>query len=115
MAALALSAVCLGGQEDRFLGKPAPEFELTVLGAKGKTLKLSALKGKAVVLNFWATWCEPCKVEMPWLVELQKQYGPQGLQILGIALDDADEETIATFAKKMGVNYALLIGTERVA
>jgi thiol-disulfide isomerase/thioredoxin len=100
---------------DRFNGKAAGDFELKVLQAGGKTLKLSDLKGKAVVLNFWATWCEPCKVEMPWLVDLQKKYGSEGLQIVGIAMDDTDEKDIAEFTHKMGVNYPIVMGTEKVA
>lgn len=103
------------GDEDRFNGKPAPNFELKLLEGKGKTLKLSDLKGKAVVVNFWATWCEPCKIEMPWLVDFQNKYGSQGLQIVGIAMEDTDEKTISSFAHKMGVNYPILIGTEKVA
>ena len=74
-------------------GKPAPDFELKSL--EGKTVRLSDYHGKAVLLNFWATYCGPCKVEMPWLVELQKQYGPEGLQIVGVAMDDASQEDIA--------------------
>lgn len=97
------------------IGSQAPDFELKLLGGKGKTMQLSSLKGKAVIVDFWATWCEPCKIEMPWLVELQKKYGPQGLQIVGVAVDDAEEKTIAQFARKMGVNYPVLVGTEKVA
>src|SRR5215471_7551925 len=93
-------------------GQPAPDFALTSL--EGKTVKLSDFRGKAVLLNFWATWCEPCKIEMPWFVELQKKYGPQGLQILGVAMDDAGPKEIADFAKKMGVNYPIMIGKEAV-
>lgn len=104
-----------GGSADRFNGMAAPDFELKVLNADGKNLKLSDLKGKAVIVNFWATWCEPCKVEMPWLVDFQKKYGPEGLQIVGIAMDDTDEKTIAGFAHKMGVNYPIVMGTEKVA
>ena len=96
-------------------GAVAPNFELNVLSASGKTMKLSDLKGKAVLLNFWATWCEPCKVEMPWFVDLQKEYGPQGLQIIGVSMDDDEEKTVSDFAKKMGVNYPILIGTEKIA
>ena len=59
------------------VGAAAPEFELQAIASNGKTLKLSDLKGKAVVLNFWATYCVPCKTEMPWLVKMQQQYGPQ--------------------------------------
>jgi len=107
--------VANAGHEDRFNGTAAPDFELKVVDASAKTLKLSEFKGKAVVINFWATWCEPCKIEMPWLVDLQKKYGPQGLQIVGIAMDDTDEKTIAGFAHKMGVNYPIVVGTEKVA
>jgi len=91
---------------------PAPDFSLESLD--GKSLRLSDLKGKAVLLNFWATWCSPCKIEMPWFVDLQRQYGPQGLQIVGVAMDDASKEDIAKFAKDMGVNYPILIGKESV-
>jgi thiol-disulfide isomerase/thioredoxin len=91
---------------------PAPDFSLESLD--GSSLRLSDLRGKAVLLNFWATWCGPCKIEMPWFVELQKEYGPQGLQIVGVAMDDSSKEDIAKFAKEMGVNYPVLIGKEAV-
>ena len=90
----------------------APDFTLQSLD--GKNVRLSDLRGKAVLLNFWATWCAPCKIEMPWFVELQKQYGPDGLQIVGVAMDDASMSDIAAFAKDMGVNYPVLIGKESV-
>jgi peroxiredoxin len=93
-------------------GSPAPDFALQSLD--GKTISLADYRGKAVLLNFWATWCEPCKIEMPWFVELQKQYGPEGLQVVGIAMDDASQEDIAKFATNMGVNYPILIGKESV-
>src|SRR5438874_2953631 len=95
-------------------GAIAPNFELKVVDANGKTMKLADLRGKGVILDFWATYCEPCKIEMPWFVELQKKYGPQGLQIVGIAMDDASEQDIAKFAQKMGVDYPVLIGKESV-
>jgi peroxiredoxin len=90
----------------------APDFTLESLD--GKTMRLSDLRGKAVLLNFWATWCGPCKIEMPWFVELQNQYASQGLQIVGVAMDDASKEDIGKFAKDMGVNYPILIGKESV-
>jgi cytochrome c-type biogenesis protein len=90
----------------------APDFTLESLD--GKNMKLSDFRGKAVLLNFWATWCGPCKIEMPWFVELQQQYGGQGLQIVGVAMDDASKEDIAKFTKEMGVNYPVLIGKESV-
>lgn len=90
----------------------APDFSLESLD--GKNTRLSDFRGKAVLLNFWATWCGPCKIEMPWFVELQNQYASQGLQIVGVAMDDASKEDIAKFAKDMGVNYPILIGEEAV-
>jgi thiol-disulfide isomerase/thioredoxin len=90
----------------------APDFSLESL--EGKTMRLSDFRGKAVLLNFWATWCGPCKIEMPWFVELQQKYGSQGLQVVGVAMDDASKEDIAKFAKDMGVNYPVLIGKEAV-
>jgi thiol-disulfide isomerase/thioredoxin len=96
----------------QLMGNVAPDFNLP--GLDGKKFKLSDLRGKAVLLNFWATYCEPCKIEMPWFVELQKQYGPEGFQIVGVAMDDASVEDIAKFAKDMGVNYPILVGEESV-
>jgi peroxiredoxin len=90
----------------------APDFSLESLD--GSTMRLSDLRGKAVLLNFWATWCGPCKIEMPWFVDLQNQYRAQGLQIVGVAMDDASKADIAKFAKDMGVNYPILIGKEAV-
>lgn len=94
-------------------GAPAPDFELASLD--GRKVKLSDYRGKAVVLNFWATWCSPCKVEMPWFVDLQKKYGNEGLVVLGIAMDDSDNAKIAQFASEMGVNYPVLLGTDKVS
>lgn len=102
-----------GPANGQLIGNLAPDFELPTLD--GKTLKLSDLHGKAVLLNFWATYCGPCKVEMPWFVELQKEYGPQGLQIVGVANDDAGPAEIAKFAKEMGINYPILIGKDSVS
>jgi len=94
-------------------GSMAPAFSLTSI-PDGKSVTLASFRGKGVLLNFWATWCGPCKIEMPWLVDLQKKYGPQGLQIVGVAMDDTGNKEIADFAHKMGVNYVVLKGTEKV-
>jgi thiol-disulfide isomerase/thioredoxin len=91
---------------------PAPDFTLERLD--GGSMTLSKLRGKAVLLNFWATWCGPCKIETPWLVELQSQYGSEGLQVVGVAMDDSGKDEIAKFAKDMGVNYPVLLGKEAV-
>ncbi len=80
------------------VGKPAPAFTLTNL--KGEKVSLASYKGKAVQLNFWATWCAPCKIETPWLVDLEKKYGPQGFEILGVSFDDLDKGDKALLAKE---------------
>ncbi len=103
-----------GSDAPSILGKstPAPDFTLEQLN--GGNLKLSDLRGKAVLLNFWATWCGPCKIETPWLVEMQNQYGNQGLQVIGVAMDDSGKDEISKFARDMGVNYPVLLGKEAV-
>jgi len=101
-----------GRPNGQLMGSVAPDFELQAIN--GSNLKLSSLRGKAVLLNFWATYCEPCKLEMPWFVQLQNQYGPQGFQVIGVAMDDASTGDIAKFAKDMGVNYPILLGKESV-
>ncbi len=99
----------LSGKEVR--GLEAPDFELQRLD--GTTLKLSSLRGKAVVINFWATYCGPCKIEMPWLAEFQKQYRSQGVEVIGIAMDP-DSGRVPEFVKEVGADYTILIGTEEV-
>jgi len=97
-------------------GSVAPDFELASLSGEnaGKNVKLSDLRGKAVLLNFWATWCEPCKIEMPWFEDLHKKYAGDGLEVVGVAMDDSGEDAIKKFAKEMGVTYTILQGKERV-
>ena len=106
--------VPLSGSNAAIKGKDAPDFQLRDID--GGTVHLSELRGKAVLLNFWATWCPPCKIEIPWFVDLQKQYGPQGLQIVGVAMDDGNpRDAIAKFSRDMGVNYTMVLGNEKVA
>jgi peroxiredoxin len=91
----------------------APNFALKDLD--GNTVQLSDLRGKAVVLNFWATWCPPCKEEIPWFVDLQSKYGTQGLQIVGVSMDEGGKDAVVSFAKEMGINYEVLLGNSEVA
>jgi peroxiredoxin len=95
------------------VGKTAPDFQLKDIN--GKMVKLSDFRGKAVVLNFWATWCPPCKVEIPWFEDLQQRYGSQGLQVVGVALDDSSDAEIAKFAQDMKMNYPVLLGKEETS
>ncbi len=104
-----------GGDEfaPKMRGKKAPAFALTSLD--GKKVSLADYKGRPVLVNFWATWCGPCKVEMPWFEELRKQYASQGFEILGLTDDvDAGKDTIAKTAKKIGVSYPILLTDGKV-
>jgi peroxiredoxin len=78
----------------------------------GRDVKLSDFKGKVVLLNFWATWCGPCKVEIPGFVELYDAYKDKGFAVLGISTDDSPEQ-LRTFAKQMKMTYPVLVGSDR--
>jgi thiol-disulfide isomerase/thioredoxin len=94
-------------------GKQAPNF--TLVDLDGKKVSLSDFKGRPVLVNFWATWCAPCKVEMPWFEEFRKQYAGQGLVILGLADDvDVGKEKIAKAAQQLGVTYPILLTDGKV-
>jgi thiol-disulfide isomerase/thioredoxin len=100
-------------EQPHMLGKRAPAFTLTDLD--GKKVSLSDYKGRPVLVNFWATWCGPCKVEMPWFEEFQKQYAAQGFQILGLTDDvDAGKDTITKVAHRIGVSYPILLTDGKV-
>ena len=85
----------------------APSWELQNLD--GRTVHFSDFKGKVVVLDFWATWCPPCRAEIPGFIELQKKYQAQGLAVIGVSVDQAGAETVRAFAEKLGINYPVVL------
>ena len=103
-------------------GKPAPAFQLEDLA--GHKVSLASYKGKAVLINFWATWCAPCKIETPWLVDLRNQYASQGFEILGLTTDDFDPDEpakftkekadVAKFVEKMHMQYPILVAGDKL-
>ena len=100
-------------EQPHMRGKVAPGFTLTDLD--GKKVSLSDFKGRPVLVNFWATWCGPCKVEMPWFEEFHKQYAAQGFEILGLTDDvDAGKDTITKVAHRIGVSYPILLTDGKV-
>ena len=92
---------------------PAPAFALKDL--RGRTVRLSNFKGKVLLINFWATWCVPCLVEMPDLVKLQKEYESRGLQIVGITCPPMTRKNVRGVARKFKINYPILFGTDNVS
>lgn len=131
-AAAAAKGAMLPGEGDSSIvyvsplkGKPAPTFTLTTVD--GKKVSLVDYKGKALLLNFWATWCAPCKLETPWIVELRNKYAAQGFEVLGIdtegddvSLSDKagwakDKSAVADFSKQMKVPYPMLMGGDSIS
>lgn len=108
-AASLLAASFLAGAQtaDPLLHKPAPQFVRADLS--GRPVDLSSYRGKVVLLTFWATWCAGCQIEMPHFVQWQTRYGPEGLQILGVSMDD-EGTPVAAFTRKRHVNYPILMG-----
>jgi peroxiredoxin len=90
---------------------PAPDFTLPLI--EGGQLRLSSYRGKVVLLDFWATWCVPCREETPHFVELQQRYGRQGVQIIGVSMDDSPDP-VHTFYQQFHMNYPVVMGTADV-
>jgi len=103
---VALSSLVLGQG-----GKPAPKLALK--DVEGRALRLSDYEGKVVLLNFWATWCAPCRAEMPDLVKWQREYKSRGLQVIGVACPPEELSEVREFIKSIKVNYPVALGDER--
>jgi len=103
-------------------GDSAPEIRAKDL--EDRDVTLADYKGKVVLVNFWATWCDPCRVEIPWLIEMQDKYGAKGFTVLGIAMDEEGKPVVAPFVgkerydvngQKLSMNYPIVIGSDAVA
>lgn len=121
LTAILLSAACTttttkaggGTVKPTSSRKAAPAFELK--DADGKAVKLADYNGKVVLLNFWATWCGPCKVEIPWFIDFETQYKDKGFAVVGVAMDEEGWDIIKPYIQQKKVNYRVLLGTDQVA
>jgi cytochrome c biogenesis protein CcmG/thiol:disulfide interchange protein DsbE len=93
--------------------KSAPEF--TLKDVNGSAVNLSDYKGKVVLLNFWATWCGPCKIEIPWFIDFEQKYKDRGFAVLGVAMDDEGWEIVKPYIDKSKINYRIVVGNDSVA
>lgn len=111
--ALVLSFAQSGcGPQQQAVTGPAPKWVLR--DVDGKTVKSSDFSGKVVILDFWATWCGPCRLEIPHFVELQKEYGDQGLVVIGVSLDQQGPGVVKKFMKNFNVGYPMVMADEKV-
>lgn len=101
------------GQKHGSARKPAAEF--TLKDENGTAVKLSDYRGKVVLLNFWATWCGPCGVEIPWFVEFEQKYKAQGFAVLGVSMDEDGWPAVRPFVTERKINYRVLMGNDLLA
>jgi peroxiredoxin len=106
VAVVTLAQTPQPAQTPSLIGKSAPLFTVTSLD--GRRVSLTDYRGKAVLINFWATWCGNCKLEMPWLADLREKYVSQGFEVLGIVTDNAPVSKVMALAAKYGVKYPIL-------
>ncbi|MBV9268817.1 MAG: TlpA family protein disulfide reductase [Acidobacteriaceae bacterium] len=92
--------------------KPAPDFSLR--DANGASVKLSDYKGKVVLLNFWATWCGPCALEIPWFEEFEQQFKSRGFEVLGVSMDEDGWKAVKPYLVEHRVNYRVVLGNDSV-
>jgi peroxiredoxin len=104
-----LFTACAAQSEKR---QKAPNFSLQT--QNGKVIELSKLKGKVVLMNFWATWCPPCRAEIPDLIEVYNTYKSKGFEIVGIALDEDGWSKVAPYIEEVKINYPVVLGSTKV-
>ncbi len=106
----------------RIDGKPAPE--VTFKDLDGKDVTLAQYKGTVVLVDFWATWCEPCYVEIPWLIEMQQKYAAKGFTVVGVSMDEDGKSAVVPFlakerfnvnGQKLPMNYPIVLGSDEIA
>jgi cytochrome c biogenesis protein CcmG/thiol:disulfide interchange protein DsbE len=90
----------------------AANLNFVLKDTAGKDFNLASQKGKVIILDFWATWCPPCKVEIPWFIEFQSKYGPQGFSVIGVSVDDSLAK-LKPFVNQYRINYPILVGDGR--
>ncbi len=103
--------LCISIFAQTYPTEKAPGFALKDL--KGKSVRLSDFKGKVVVINFWATWCPPCRAEMPQLIKWQTEYAGRGLQFIGITVPPTNNSKVIAFTRKVKVSYPVLYGSKK--
>jgi peroxiredoxin len=119
LGSLAFFSACSGPQTVRASAKaekdrkPAPNF--TLGDANGKSVSLADYKGQVVLLNFWATWCGPCGLEIPWFKEFEQQYKSQGFAVLGVSMDDDGWSAVKPYIAEHKINYRVLLGNDSVS
>ncbi len=105
-------ALLLSSCAKRAKDKSAPEFALK--DANGQTVHLSDYKGKVVLLDFWATWCGPCKIEIPWFMEFEQQFKDRGFAVVGVSMDEDGWTAVKPYLVRMKVNYRILLGNDQI-
>jgi len=111
VSAAVASAACAPAKPDAET-TPAPDFTITDL--EGKVLSLASYKGKVLVLNFWATWCPPCRKEIPDFIEAYRELRDEGLEILGVSVDETTAEALLAWTKRTGINYPITLATPEI-